>query len=161
MNIIITGPKHCGKSTLLSKVISNYSGSISGFITEFDSRESDFRSLNLRNIDSTKIKCAVQWNNGYYTIDISTFDIFAPKLIDKSCDLVIFDELGKFELECNNLKLAVEDAFSSCTDVIAILRSDAPGWMGDLKNRSDVTVINLNEENRNDLVFQLSKLISK
>ncbi len=160
MNIILTGPKHCGKSTLISKVIESYRGSISGFISEFDNRSSDTRKLLIRSIDRAVNACAVTWHNSSYSVNYDTFNEFAPALIDLKSDLIVFDELGKFESSCSKLQDAVEEAFSSATDVIAVLRLDAPAWINELKLRSDVMVITVNIENRDSLVFEINDLIN-
>lgn len=160
MNIILTGPRHCGKSTLLSKFLSQYNGFISGFITHFDNRSSVNRRLLIRSVDGSKESCVVRWSDGSYTVDFDIFDSFAPTLIELHSELIVFDELGKFEASCLNLKAAVESAFSSSADVIAVIRSDAPSWIGELKKRSDAMVINVNENNRDRLPDELKTLIS-
>ena len=159
MNIILTGLRHCGKSTLLSKFLSQYNGFVSGFITHFDNRASGNRRLLIRSVDGSKESCVVHWSNGSYTVNFDVFDSFAPTLVDLNSDLIVFDELGKFEVPCINLKAAVESAFSSSTSVIAVIRSDAPCWIGELKNRSDVLVINVNENNRDLLPDELKTLV--
>ena len=160
MNVILTGPKHCGKSTLIKKIIKNHNGTISGFISEFDDRGSSSRELRIRSIDSKESACAVKWKNGSYTVNHEIFDKFAPCLIDYSSDLIIIDELGKFEASCENLRHAVEKAFSSSVNLIAVLRLDAPGWINDLKLRSDALVINVNDDNRDFLDGNIAMLIN-
>ncbi len=160
MNIILTGPKHCGKSTLIKKIINKHKGCISGFISEFDDRTSSCRQLQIRSIDGDECACAVKWENGSYTVNYEIFDKFAPCLIDLSSDLIIIDELGKFEASCENLRLAVEKAFSSSGNLIAVLRLDAPSWINDLKLRSDALVINVNDKNRDSLADNITMLIN-
>ncbi len=159
MNIILTGPRHCGKSTLLNKIIKNHKGSISGFISEFDDRASSCRQLQIRSLDGEVSACAVKWENDSYAINYETFNQFAPGLIDFNADLIVIDELGKFEASCENLRFTVERAFSSPVNVIAILRLDAPSWINELKLRSDAMVINVNENNRNSLAGNIKELI--
>ena len=85
----------------------------------------------------------------------SAFDEFAPKLLDMNSRLILIDELGKFEASCKKLQDAVEEAFSSSANVIAVLRLDAPGWINELKLREDMLVFNVNTDNRNLLVEKL------
>ncbi|MBE7017379.1 MAG: hypothetical protein E7420_04395 [Ruminococcaceae bacterium] len=160
MNIILTGPKHCGKSTLIKKVINKYTGRISGFISEFDDRSSSCRQLHIRSIIGEENACAVKWENGNYTVDFEIFDKFAPGLIDFNSDLIIIDELGKFEASCENLRRTVEKAFSSSVNLIAVLRLDAPAWINDLKQRSDTIVINVNFDNRESLADDITMLFN-
>ena len=159
MNIILTGPKQCGKSTVISKFMQKYHGNISGFISEFDDRASDTRQLIIRSIYSESQTCAVKWENGKANVNYSAFDEFAPSLIDLSAELILIDELGKFEASCKNLQDAVEAAFASPSNVIAVLRLDAPGWINALKSREDTLVIDVNSANRNSLADKLCELI--
>ena len=151
MNIIITAPKHLGKSTAVAKIIKLLPGSISGFITEFIDRDCQDRALVLRSIDGSLQQNAVVWKNGIYEIDHGVFNAFAPSLVNTESDFVVIDELGKFEKNSDALRAAVTKAFDGPCHVIASIRLDAAGWMQELKNRSDVLVINLNEENRDSL----------
>lgn len=151
MNIIITAPKHLGKSTAVQKIIKRLNGSVSGFITEFIDRECEDRKLILRSHNGDLSRDAVVWRNGIYKVDYSVFDEFAAALVDTSCDFVVIDELGKFEVVCQNLQQAVRRAFDSPCHVIASIRLDAKGWMQELKDRDDVLLIELNESNRDSL----------
>lgn len=151
MNIIITGPKHCGKSTVIRKILSNFSGSVSGFISEFDDRASSSRELLLRNISGSLSRSAVSWIEGQHEVHKEVFDLFAPELIDTKCDLIVIDELGKFEINCQSLKETICNAFDSPCPVLVAIRLDAAGWMQELKKRHDVMMINIDEANR-DLI---------
>ena len=151
MNIIITAPKHAGKSTAVGRIISMLPGSVSGFITEFVDRECDDRILKLKSIDGSVSYNAVVWKDKAYTVDFDVFDICAPELIDAKTEYIVIDELGKFEKNCDNLRNAVISAFDSSANVIASIRLDAAGWMQELKQRNDVVLICLNEENRDSV----------
>jgi len=160
MNIIITGPRHCGKTTVIKKIIKGFNGSISGFVSEFNDRASNTRELYVRNISGTLSRCAVRWNNGPHELFPEVFEDFAADLIDTKSDLIIIDELGKFEKNCSRLKNAVDFSICSSCPVIVCIRLDADGWMQELKGRSDVMVITVTEENRDSLPGDILNLIS-
>jgi len=160
MNIIITAPKHLGKSTLVAKLIPALPGSKSGFITEFIDRHKSDRSLILRSIDGSLSKKAVVWENNVYSVDYSVFEKFAPSLIDSLGDYVVIDELGKFEKNCLGLRDAVNAAFDSPCHVIASLRLDASGWVQELKSRDDVLLIELTEKNRDSLFYEILQTLN-
>lgn len=148
MNIIITGPKRCGKSTALQKLIPHLSGKVSGFITSFPDRSAEDKSLIISSLDGSLSRCAVVWKEGIPSVDRAAFDSFAPSLIDLSSNFVVIDELGKFEKSSENLKHAVEAAFDAPCHVIVSIRLDADGWMQALKSREDVVLLTLNGLNR-------------
>ena len=151
MNIIITAPKHLGKSTLIAKLLKLLPGSVSGLITEFIDRECPDRSLILRSVGGDRRETAAVWKGGQLQVNRHVFDEFAPSLIDRDSDFVVIDELGKFENDCENLRAAVTAAFDSPCHVLASIRLDALGWMQELKGRDDVLLIELDEANRGDL----------
>lgn len=159
MNIIITGPKRCGKSTIIEKLLSEMAGSISGFLTEFRDRNSSDKELIIRSIDSSKSCKAVSWKDGIPSVDITAFDEFAPSLINTDSYIVIIDELGKFEKSCYKLRDAVERAFNGPCHVIAAIRLDADGWMQALKSRDDIHLFTVNGLNRNSVPNEIIELI--
>ncbi len=160
MNIIITGPKHCGKSTVIGKLIPMLKGSVSGFISEFDDRASSSRKLLIRSIDGSNSQTAVSWHDGAVNINSDCFDEFTPFLISDSCDFIVIDELGKFEKNSAALKDAVTAAFDSEAHVIASIRLDAAGWMQELKKREDVIVMNVDNDNRDGLPDKILSMLS-
>ncbi len=161
MNILITGPRHCGKSTIISKILGSYTGSVSGFITEYDDRASQTRELILRSIDGSLSRCAVKWTDGRHETVRGVFDEFAPSLIDTNCSLVIIDELGKFEKHSDELRNAVEKALNAPCHFVSSIRLDAEGWMQALKGRNDTAVINVNTSNRDSLPFEIMAILSE
>ncbi len=160
MNIIITGPKHCGKSTVIRKILGSFSGSVSGFISEFDNRTSSTRELLLRNITDSLSRCAVSWIEGQPEVHPEVFDLFATELIDTESDLIVIDELGKFEKSCHSLEETVCKAFDSSCPVLASIRLDAAGWMQELKNRDDVILINIDDTNRDSIPASILEMLT-
>ena len=159
MNIILTGPKHCGKSTIIKKLLEKFDGTVSGFISEFDRRDSDTRELLIKNIQGSVSRCCARWEAGTVEIFPDVFDNFAASLIDTEKDIVLIDELGKFEKHCDYLRNAVEAAFESPCPVIASLRLDAAGWMQELKNRNDTMLISVTSDNRDSLPVEILRLL--
>ena len=160
MNIILTGPKHCGKSTAIAKILKLLDGSVSGFITQFDDRASDERKLYIKSLDGTESRCAARWYDGRIEVDKAAFDSFSVSLIDPKCDNVVIDELGKFEKNSKALRLAVRSAFDSEANVIVSIRLDAEGWMQALKSRDDAIVFTVDDLNRDVLPGRVLELIN-
>lgn len=151
MNIIITGTKGCGKSTLADRVLDSFSGSVSGFRTVFRDRCEETQTLYIESLDGSRCCCAADWSNGERRLYREAFDDFAVSLTDSSSRLVFIDELGFMEKDSSNLKAAVEQAFDKCRNTLCVIRIDAAGWMQELKARKDVTVIAVTNDNRDRL----------
>lgn len=162
MNLILTGERQIGKSTALHRFLSGYTGSIAGFRTVFSDRsDPENRSLLLCPYPDGTAEPAVIWRNGRPETDLSVFDRMVPPLLAHSADLLVLDELGKFERDAAEMRRAVEAAFDSPRDVLAVVRLDAPDWMGALKLRGDVRVLTVTAENRDTIPAQLEKLLQQ
>ena len=162
MNVILTGEKQIGKSTALERFLAAYPGSVAGFRTVFDSRSNPKnRRLLLCPLPEGETMTAVTWTDGVPQVELSVFDRCVPPLLTQKADLFVLDELGKFEGGAAEMRTAVETAFDSDTDVLAVVRYDAPDWMGALKQRPDVTVLTVTAENRDDIPAALAKLLRR
>ena len=149
MNVILTGEKQIGKSTALDRFLAACSGSVAGFRTVFDSRSNiQNRRLLLCPLPDGAAEPAVTWTDGKPQALLSVFDRRVPPLLAQNADLYVLDELGKFETGAAEMRRAVEALFESEADVLAVVRLDAPDWMGALKCRPDVTVLTVTAENR-------------
>ena len=162
MKVILTGARQVGKSTALRRFLSAYPGSVAGFRTEFSTREDpNDRQLLICPIPSGAAEVAVRWVAGKPEADLSAFDRCIPPLLRQKAELFVLDELGKFEGGAAEMRRAVEKLFDSAADVLAVVRLDAPGWMGALKERGGVTVLTVTEENRDGIPAALAKLLEK
>lgn len=161
MNIILTGAKGCGKSTLAAKVLEQYDGSVSGFRTVFENRCEEGQALYVESLEGSVRFKAAQWGeDGRQTFPLA-FDGFAPSLIQPDSQLVFLDELGFLEKDSAALHRAVESAFEAKQDVLAVIRLDAAGWMQELKARRDVSVIAITKDNRDSLPGHILSLLKK
>lgn len=158
--IILTGQRQVGKSTALNRFLTGYSGALAGFRTVFDNRDNtENRRLLLRPLPGGEPSVPVVWTEGKAQVDLSAFDRCVPPLLAQSADLYVLDELGKFEGGAGEMAGAVEALFDRAdASVLAVVRLDAPGWMGALKERRDVTVLTVTEENRDSIPETLENL---
>ena len=160
MNLILTGERQIGKSTALCRFLSGYAGSITGFRTVFNQRNiPENRHLLLYPLPDGDTEAAVVWQNGRPEVNLSVFNRMVPPLLAQSADLLVMDELGKFEVNAVQMRRAVESAFNAERNVLAVVRLDAPSWMGALMQRRDVTVLTVTAENRDRIPAMLAKLL--
>lgn len=159
--IILTGLRQVGKSTALNRFLAENEFCISGFRTIFDNCETPTnRSLLLCPLPNGMPYTPVIWDDGNPMINLNVFNRCVPPLLERSADLYVMDELGKFECDANEMRIAVEKLFSrEEATIIAIIRYDAPGWIGALKLRKNVTTITVTEKNRNEIPTILTKLL--
>jgi len=165
MNVILTGPLQVGKSTALARFLQSYPGTVAGFRTAFDTADrTGDRALLLHPVPedprSAEPAAPVVWRGGAPAVSTETFDRCVPPLLLQSADLLVMDELGKFERNAGEMRRAVEAAFAGGGHVLAVVRFDAPDWMGALKDRSDVTVLTVSAENRDEIPRRLRELFA-
>lgn len=157
MNIILTGERGCGKSTVVERLRRELRGGEHGFLTRFEGdRSSGERRLIIESLDGGRRDIAVSWHDNIPRPDIRVFDSFAREL--SGGGLCIIDELGKFEAGAERLREAATAAFDA-GGVLAVVRLDALGWMQELKSRKDAAVINVCRENRDRLPGELAQML--
>lgn len=162
MNIILTGSKRSGKSTAAEKILKKLSLPVSGFRTVFENRwDGDKQTLFVVSLDGSKRQRAATWRDGRRDTFMQAFDEFAPDLISQDSELVFIDELGFLEKDSESLQKAVTAAFDGPQDVLAVIRLDAKGWMQELKERNDVIIFTVTEDNRAALSDKVLELFKK
>ena len=149
MNIIITGERNIGKTTALDAVLNEYDGSVAGFRTRFtygkDGRYQELRMIDIRTGESRPV---VMWDDDRPRVCKDAFDEFGEACLDCQGDLIIMDELGRFEEQAERFADAVHRAFDGGADVIAVVAKRAAGWTQELKHRGDVLLLTATEDNR-------------
>jgi nucleoside-triphosphatase len=66
--------------------------------------------------------------------------------------LIVIDEIGKMECLSPVFRNAVVEAFDVPNTVLATIAMKGDSFIGGLKAREDVTVITVNQSNRNTLI---------
>ena len=160
MNVILTGEKHVGKSTALSRALPQLTSSRFGFTTRYEPC-ADGRVLMIHSLDGACSAAAVRWVDGRAIVDEGAFNAFGASLLRGGGELAVMDEIGKFELRALPFRDAVLRVFDSECDALAVVRLDTSGWMQELKSRSDTVVITVTHENRDSIPDMLVRLFQK
>lgn len=163
MNVILTGEKRVGKSTALARFLAAYPGRARGFRTCFSNdRALPHEKLIMAGLDGGNAACVVSWENGLPRPDLAAFDAQGDTLLSApDADLLVMDELGKFEGGADGFRRAVERAFAGNVPVLAVVRLDTGGWMQALKDRADTAVVTVTPENRDAVPDMLAELLTK
>ena len=157
---MLTGPLHCGKSSVIQKTIALTGLRIGGFITSFDP---DRRVLYMSRADlpfEPAEHLAVAELQGEKMRAIpGRFDELGPGFLAESrefAELIIMDELGFLEKDAEGFKQAVLETLDHIP-VLGVLRQGFPAWLREIAARVDVSVITLTDENRDQLPMMLAK----
>ena len=161
-NILITGLPGCGKTTLVEKIVAQLNVPVRGFITR-ESRERGNRvGFSIDTFDGQKevlahVNCKSRFRVGRYGVQIETIDrIAVPALkVISTDDVIIVDEIGKMECFSSLFRKAVLELLDSPNLVLATIAMKGDSFIQSVKSREDVSVIELNQANRDVLVSSL------
>lgn len=156
-NLFLTGKIGVGKTTLIKKVLQNINASIGGYMTDRNENESykEYTIKALYNeIENYKIARIIKKNIDI-TVSKESFDIGAVSILEKSLeksDVIIMDELGFMESQCHKFQKQVHNILDNPIPVIGVLKEYDCDFLNSIKNRKDVKIVTVTENNR-DLIF--------
>ncbi len=152
-NILIKGDRSAGKSHLTGRIIEEYSPGkkLAGFITE--KKDSGLVSLrawdNFELLDTGASMTVFDMKDGRVRKDaFETLGVWSIKRAQKLADLMIFDELGRFEQDCPGFINAVHAALDHEKPVLAALKNEENPFLKSLVERDDILLFNLRVDNR-------------
>jgi len=155
-NILITGMPRSGKSTLLKKVIKQFDHKV-GFVTNEVRKDGERIGFEIETNTGEKSMLAnVNFKTNFkvsrYFVNIENLELMIPRVEDfKKDDLLFLDEIGQMELFSEKFKMLVKkylDSQNNCIATLSKVYSDS--FIEDIKKRSDIFLIEINEENRNE-----------
>ena len=161
-NILITGLPGSGKTTLVEKTLRRMKVSAVGFITREIRQHGNRAGFSIDTLDGrTGVLAHVDFKSrfrvGRYGVRIETIhEIAVPSLRSSSADiLIVIDEIGKMECLSEVFRKAVMEVLDSPNLVLATIAMKGDSFIQGLKSRDDVSVIELNQSNRDTLVSSL------
>jgi nucleoside-triphosphatase len=158
-NILITGYPGVGKTTLiirLAREMMHYRP-VGFYTTEIRKRgirqgfklvSLDGRSDLLAHVD---IKSPL--HVGKYGVDVAGFEKFLTGIdfYGAGTPYVIIDEVGKMECLSSRFSKLILNLLDSDKTLIATIAYKGPAFIADIKGRRDVSLMEMQSENRNDL----------
>ncbi len=166
-NILITGQPGIGKTTFIKKLAEELKNlNPSGFYTA-EIREAGIRKgFELTSLDGREgILSHVDIKSPHrvskYGVDVEWFENFlnSISLLQPTTSIVIIDEIGKMECFSDRFQFLVRAILDSDKLFIATIALKGGGMIADVKKRDDVTLFQLNLENRDSLVSGILKNI--
>ncbi len=164
-NILITGVPGCGKTTLIKKLFEKFSHLTPvGFYTE-EIREKGIRK-GFKVISSNKdefilahVDIKSPYRIGKYGVDVKRFEEFLKSfIIYNSVNLCIIDEIGKMECLTPLFPPFVKKFLDSSCLTVATVALKGEGFIKEVKERKDVKLFYLNEDNRDKVFLEISEI---
>ena len=175
MNILLTGRPRTGKTTIIRKFARRCPVPVGGFLTS-EIREHGMRAgfaidaLRLRDQetreDSGEKYHAVMAHTNYRspyrvgrygvnTAAIETVGVADLRKAVRSAHLIIIDEIGRMEPYCEPFKKEVNTVLDCPIPVPGVIQMNSNPFPDGIRNRGDVTVIEVTLENRDILPERL------
>lgn len=156
---LITGKPGVGKTTLVTKVVERMrSVHMAGFYTtEIRSQGSrvgfELCGLNGKRRTLAHVDIHSQDRVGKYRVDRRGFEEFLETLdlLNPDVELIVIDEIGKMELFSDRFRNVVRDGLNSHKQLLATIALEGEGFIRDIKQRSDVRLLELTRDNRERL----------
>lgn len=147
MNILITGKRNVGKSTLVHTIIKELNLFYCGFITipylHYENGKS-YKMVDIRTNEFKPISTFDGEKNKGIPEAFSTFgvDCLLRAMQDDS-QVVVMDELGRFERLNEDFIDQVNVVLSSSKTVLAVLKAEDIDYLNQIKKRNDCRVFDL------------------
>jgi len=167
MNVLLTGRPGIGKTTLIKKLIDMTSLSKGGFCTEEIREKGQRVGFSLTTLDGRTsmlagLKIRSPYRVGRYGVDVESFEAIGVKSIKEaiaSKELIVIDEIGRMELFSKKFRDVVIQALKTGR-VLATIRKGRGGFVGEIKSRKDIRVLEINLKNREALLSELIEIVT-
>ena len=163
-NILLTGKPGVGKTTLILKVLRNLNCYARGFYTQEIRKGNTRVGFELIEIGGERrevfahIDFDKRYRVGRYGVDISILEEIGVKSIKRGVTdkkIIFIDEIGKMELYSQRFQEAVTLALNSLSPVLATITRSSIPFVNDVKQRKDVTILEITRNNRDELLEKL------
>lgn len=158
MNILLTGTPHVGKSTVISRFREQYSGMLSGIITQEVLNQEErvgFEAISMNGekrllAHTTLIQSPAVV--GRYKVDTRVIDSFVvPELKREAYNedvVTIIDEIGRIQASSPLFLSTVAEVFAGDSSVLGSLDAEDEPWAYSFKTSAGTILVEVTERNR-------------
>jgi len=162
MNILLTGPPRCGKSTVIEKLVKQIQRPVTGFFTREIQERGRRVGFAIVTLDGKEGILGHEGSKsprrvGKYGVNIDELDrIAVPSMTPSAADqIVIIDEIGKMECFSPLFRGTLIKTLDSANPVIGSVAQKGTPFIEKIKERKDVLLVTVSEKNRDALPAEL------
>lgn len=163
-NILITGSRQIGKTTCIRKVLELLEVNVAGYQTlpyEMNGTFYGYEMINL--VTGKKQAISQRKEDGKFVGIESAFETFGvnclKEAIDSSLNLIVLDEIGRFESNSKNFIRQLHKVFDSHKTVIAVIKKEPIAFIEEIKSRDDVLLLDFDIISANDAFHRILSII--
>ena len=167
MNILITGKKQSGKSTLARNIIEKFKFSIGGYVTLpliENCNIVGYEMVKLPDKENRQTIITID-SDGKGQPNPSVFLTFGKDCVmDSLCcdyDFLLFDEIGRIERNTSVFISAINKALDSDENVLAVLKKEDIPFINEIKKRKDVKLWDIDLIDREKAFFEIVEYIER
>jgi nucleoside-triphosphatase len=166
LRILLTGPPRCGKTTVVQQVAGRWPGRAAGFYTRevrvkgvrvgFEIVTLDGQTALLSHVDFPG-----PYRVGKYGVNLENLRrVGLPALeVKPGVDLVVVDEVGRMECLSDEFVAAMERLWEQPVALLITVAEKGGGYMAAIKEKSELILITVTQENRDGLPDQILELL--
>jgi len=166
-NILLTGTPSSGKRTVVKNIVELLKIPANGFYTEEELLDNKRVGFMIHTLDGKHGYLAHQDIESDYRlrrfgVSIDNIqDIAIPSILPIDNQIIIIDEIGKKECFSENFISATRDALDSSNIVIGTITYGRHGFIQEIKERNDITIIEVTLENRDTIPIEIIKSVKQ
>ncbi len=158
------GEKGSGKTSLIQQVLAQIDTSVTvgGIRTHFEIKSQNEKTLFLSPYNRGTNIPVMHFLNGCITVYNEKFENEGVEFITKaqSSQLIVIDELGRFEQDCEQFKNAIYTCLKKTNPIIGVLQiQKGSTWLDEIQHHPNVTTLFLNSQNKNEIKAMIIKHI--
>ena len=166
-HLLLSGAPGCGKTTLVCRIIEQLRDlRLSGFYTQElrgeDGRRIGFQAIGLNGGSTTlaSVRSKSRMRVGNYGVELSGFERLLDEELNRAAgdiDLFVIDEIGKMECFSELFVDLMRQILDGDMPLLATIAMKGSGFINEAKQRPDIELIRVTEENRNGLPLDLAR----
>jgi nucleoside-triphosphatase len=167
MNVIVTGYPGVGKTTVIEKLAAALGSRAGGFLTREVRQGGRRTGFLIESLDGHRSLLARRDRKGgprvgSYRVLVANLEAVGVQSIRHALDtkeIVIVDEIGKMELMSPGFRDIIMLALDSDKTVVATLSMSKDPFSERIRNRSDITMLEVRHDNRDLMASRIREVI--